>query len=325
MSSKVPAKFAPKGPSVTFQEVSSEQSGQRIDNFLLSRLKGVPKSRIYRIIRKGEVRVNKKRIKPEYKLQTGDLVRIPPVRVAEPKQQIPPSEALQELLQNAVLFQDEYLLVINKPAGLPVHGGTGVKIGLIEALRHIYPALTGLELVHRIDKGTSGCLLLAKNAKSLKILSAQFKAREVKKTYHALVEESWPEQISEVDAPLLRQEASNGERYVVVSNEGKAALTHFVILERFADATLIEASPSTGRTHQIRVHTQLTGCPIIGDAKYSRDTSRKQFADRGIKRLCLHAAQLSLTHPESGEQLTVSAPWDAQFSAAVSLLRQAGD
>jgi 23S rRNA pseudouridine955/2504/2580 synthase len=326
LSSKVPAKPASTdSPSVTFQEVSSEQSGQRIDNFLLSRLKGVPKSRIYRIIRKGEVRVNKKRIKPEYKLQTGDLVRIPPVRVAEPRQQIPPSEALQELLQNAVLFQDECLLIINKPAGLPVHAGTGVKTGLIEALRYIYPELSGLELAHRIDKGTSGCLLLAKNAKSLKILSAQFKGREVQKTYHALVEANWPEQISEVDAPLLRQEAGNGERYVVVSNEGKSAQTDFAILERFTDATLIKASPRTGRTHQIRVHTQYSGCPIIGDQKYSQDVSRKQFADRGIKRLCLHAAELSFTHPESGQQFTISAPWDAQFSAAVSLLRQAGD
>ena len=128
-----------------------------------------------------------------------------------------------------------------------------------------------------------------------------------------------------MDAPLLRQEASNGERYVVVSDEGKSAITHFAILERFIDATLIEARPSTGRTHQIRVHTQLSGCPIIGDEKYSRDASRKQFADRGIKRLCLHAVQLSLTHPESGQQFTVSAPWDAQFSAAASLLRRAGD
>ncbi len=313
------------GPAVTFQEVSREQEGQRLDNFLLSRLKGVPKSRIYRIIRKGEVRVNKKREKPEYKLKSGDLVRIPPVRIAAPKEQIPPSQALQKLLNESVLYQDEQILVLNKPAGLPVHAGTGVKTGLIEALRYMYPELGSLELVHRLDKGTSGCLLLAKNARSLKLLSAQFKASETRKVYHALVQGIWPGNLTRIDAPLLRQQEKNGERYVEVSQEGKAACTLFSVLEELPEATLVEASPLTGRTHQIRVHTRLANCPIIGDEKYSEEEARQTFARRGIKRLCLHAASLAFVHPETGEALTVSAPREKQFDAALKVLRQAGD
>jgi len=312
-------------PAVYFQEVNQEQEGQRLDNFLLSRLKGVPKSRIYRIIRKGEVRVNKKREKPEYKLKTGDIVRIPPVRVAPPKEQIPPSAALQKLLNESVLYQDEQILVMNKPAGLPVHAGTGVKTGLIEALRHMYPALASLELVHRLDKGTSGCLLLAKTSKSLKLLSAQFKASETKKIYHALVQGRWSPQQTEIDAPLLRQQEKNGERFVVVSPEGKSARTLFSVLEELHHATLVEASPLTGRTHQIRVHARLANCPIIGDEKYSEDAARQAFARQGIKRLCLHAASLTFVHPETGQTMTVAAPAEKQFDAALKVLRQAGD
>lgn len=310
---------------MSFQEVSQEQEGQRLDNFLLSRLKGVPKSRIYRIIRKGEVRVNKKREKPEYKLKTGDIVRIPPVRVAAPKEQIPPSAALQELLSESVLYQDEHILVLNKPAGLAVHAGTGVKTGLIEALRHMYPELASLELVHRLDKGTSGCLLLAKNSKSLKLLSAQFKAGETKKIYHALVQGKWSPQQTEIDAPLLRQQEKNGERFVVVSPEGKSARTLFSALEEFHHATLVEASPLTGRTHQIRVHASFANCPIIGDEKYSEDAARQAFARQGIKRLCLHAASLTFVHPETSQSMTLTAPPERQFDAALKVLRQAGD
>jgi 23S rRNA pseudouridine955/2504/2580 synthase len=308
---------------VTFQEVGEHQAGQRLDNFLLARLKGVPKSRIYRIIRKGEVRVNKKREKPDYKLCTGDLVRIPPVRMAEPGKQIPPTEALATLLEDSILYSDEDILIINKPTGLPVHGGTGVKTGLIEALRHMYPALDGLELVHRLDKGTSGCLLLAKNGRTLKALSAAFKAGEVTKTYHALVEGAWPADIQEVSAALKRQEPQGGERFVAVSKEGKSAMTRFQVLASYPSATLLQANPVTGRTHQIRVHAQLTGHPIIGDEKYEENAARKHFADIGVHRLCLHAAELSLVHPGTGKPLTVTAAYDEQFDSAVRLLAAA--
>lgn len=320
MSSDTPSSASPGETAVTFQEVGENQAGQRLDNFLLSRLKGVPKSRIYRIIRKGEVRVNKKREKPDYKLGRGDIVRIPPVRLAEPQTQIPPTAALTDLLAASVLYSDDDLLIINKPAGLPVHGGTGVKTGLIEALRHMYPDLDGLELVHRLDKGTSGCLLLTKNGRTLKALSAQFKNGRVNKTYHALVEGAWPAEMAEVSAPLQRQQPQGGERFVAVSREGKSALTRFSILDSFPAATLVQANPVTGRTHQIRVHAQLAGHPVIGDEKYSELASRKQFARYGIRRLCLHAAELGFTHPQTGKRLTFKAPYDEQFEQALRIL-----
>lgn len=323
MTSNTPANAAKSGNTVTFQEVGQHHVGQRLDNFLLARLKGVPKSRIYRIIRKGEVRVNKKREKPEYKLCAGDIVRIPPVRVAEQGVQQLPTPALAALLGESVLYSDDSLLIINKPAGIPVHGGTGVKIGLIEALRHIFPEIEYLELVHRLDKGTSGCLLLAKSGSALKALSAQFKDGSVRKTYHAIVAGDWPAEVREVSAALKRLQPRGGERVVQVNRAGKKAVTRFQILETFADATLVQASPVTGRTHQIRVHAQLAGHPIVGDEKYADPGVRKHFADAGIHRLCLHAAQLSLQHPVSGQPLSVSAAYDAAFTQALDLLRQA--
>ena len=326
MSNKQPTQ-AQSGPTtaVSFQEVSEHQAGQRLDNFLLSRLKGVPKSRIYRIIRKGEVRVNKKREKPDYKLSQGDIVRIPPVRVAAPNTQVPPSDALKLLLENAVLYSDDAILVLNKPSGLPVHGGTGVKVGLIEAMRQLIPDAEGLELAHRIDKGTSGCLLLARHGSALKALTNQFRQNTVKKTYHAIVEGHWPASVEEVGASLKRQEPQGGERFVTADSDGRSALTHFGILASGPSATLVQAMPVTGRTHQIRVHAQLAGHPIIGDEKYSDPEARKQFAKQGIKRLCLHARELQIAHPVTGEPISVTAPSDEQFEQAIRTLQLAGD
>lgn len=325
MSSKTDSRNSSPQASVTIREVKEEQNGQRLDNYLLARLKGVPKSRIYRIIRKGEVRVNKKREKPEYKLKTGDLVRIPPVRTAGPREIVPPSDTLQVLLEKAVLYDDECLMILNKPAGLPVHGGTGVKTGLIEAMRFMHPGVEGLELAHRLDKGTSGCLILAKTAKVLKILAGQFKSGAVSKTYHAIVQGQWPEDSLEVRAALKRQPPRGGERRVSVSDAGKSAITRFSVIERFAEATYLQANPLTGRTHQIRVHAQLAGHPIIGDEKYASAGDRRRFAEMGIKRLCLHASELSLPHPQSGKTLTVEAPHDEQFTLALRILERAGD
>lgn len=324
MSRKSPTKAASEYAEVSFQEISADHAGQRLDNYLLARLKGVPKSRIYRIIRKGEVRVNKKREKPEYKLQTGDLVRVPPVCLAGRNKQVPPTPALQALLREAILFEDDYLLIINKPAGLSVHRGTGVQTGLIESLRHMFPELPALELVHRLDKGTSGCLLLAKQNRTLKALSAQFKENKVSKTYHAIVEGHWPD-LSEVSAALDKGPAHGGERFVKVSNRGKSALTRFNVLEALAGATLVQANPVTGRTHQIRVHAQLAGCPVVGDEKYSTSKSRQHFAKVGIQRLCLHAAELALDHPGTGKRLVRQAPHDSAFEAALRCLRSTSD
>ena len=308
-------------PTVVFLEAGSEHAGQRLDNFLLARLKGVPKSRIYRIIRKGEVRVNRKRAKPDYKLQSGDQVRVPPLRMAEPREQLPPSQALAGLLRDAVLFQDDAMVIINKPAGLPVHGGTGVKTGLIEALRHMYPEIGGLELVHRLDKGTSGCLLLAKTNRDLNILSDQFRQGEVRKTYHALVEGHWPDNLGEISKNLRREPARGGDRRVTVAPGGKAATTHFAVLARYPAASLVQANPVTGRTHQIRVHAAHAGHAIIGDDKYAQPGSREWFTGQGIRRLCLHAAALELDHPATGRRLSVQAPYDDQFNAAIRILQ----
>ncbi len=310
--------------AVTFQEIGKPHAGQRLDNFLLTRLKGVPKSRIYRIIRKGEVRVNKKRVRPEYKLQEEDLVRIPPIRVADRSKPMPPGKELQDVLQEAVLYEDDDLLIVNKPAGIAVHAGTGVKTGLIESLRFMKPELERLELVHRLDKGTSGCLLIARSASALKKLSSQFKEGQVTKIYHALVEGEWPSNITEISAALERQPAQGGERFVNVSQAGKAARTHFAILERFDTVTLVEAKPLTGRTHQIRVHAQLSGHPIVGDDKYSSPEKRRFFRELGIKRLCLHAHEISFNHPATGQTMSFTADYEPRFSAAIRILQEGG-
>jgi 23S rRNA pseudouridine955/2504/2580 synthase len=306
--------------AVQMLEVGEPQEGQRLDNFLLNRLKGVPKTLIYRIIRKGEVRVNGKRPKPEYKLQLKDMVRVPPLRLPTPEDKGKPGEQLEKLLLASILFEDEQLMVLNKLAGLPVHGGTGVKLGLIEALRALRPELPALELVHRLDKGTSGCIVLAKSGKARRGLTSAFREREVVKVYHALVAGKWPKQITVVDASLNRQAARGGERRVEISDEGKEARTDFKILQQFANATLVEARPLTGRTHQIRVHAALAGCPLVGDEKYNTAASNALFAHLGIKRLCLHAAEVSFPHPETGKTQTIKAAYDPAFKQALKAL-----
>ncbi|MBN4053276.1 RluA family pseudouridine synthase [Haliea sp. AH-315-K21] len=299
-------------------EVDENSVGQRIDNFLLSRLKGVPKTRIYRIIRKGEVRVNSKRIKPDYKLLLADIVRVPPIRVANLEIRIPTPE-LKQLVQESILYQDEVLLIVNKPSGLSVHAGTGVKISLIDVLRDIYKD-EYVELVHRIDKGTSGCLLIARNAKALKQLQAEFKARTVKKDYHALVHGLWPQQLEEINLSLQRSPEAGGERKVYVAEQGQKALTRFSLIKRFTRHSLVLAQPKTGRTHQIRVHAQFAGHSLCADEKYSSIEQRKQLSKLGIKRLCLHAHSLEFTHPESGQLVKVSAPYDERFEFALNML-----
>ncbi|HFD80552.1 MAG TPA: RluA family pseudouridine synthase, partial [Gammaproteobacteria bacterium] len=251
-------------PAVRWVEVSAEQAGQRIDNFLLRVLKGVPKSRIYRLLRKGEVRVNKGRIRPEYRLQAGDTLRIPPVRVAETRGGAPGARP-QQALADAILYEDDRLLVLNKPAGMAVHGGSGLSFGVIEALRALRPEAPYLELVHRLDRDTSGCLLIAKRRSELRTLHELLRTGALTKRYLLLAEGDWSRGPFRVEAPLRKNQLRGGERVVRVDSTGKAALTRFRFLEGYAGASLMEAELVTGRTHQIRVHAQHAGHPLAGD------------------------------------------------------------
>ncbi|AFF23496.1 23S rRNA pseudouridylate synthase C [Pasteurella multocida subsp. multocida str. HN06] len=303
--------------------ISEDEAGQRIDNYLLAKLKGVPKSLIYRILRKGEVRVNKGRIKPEYKLQANDIVRVPPVRISE-KEQAPISTKLNKVsqLENQILFEDECLLVLNKPSGIAVHGGSGLSFGVIEALRTLRPDARFLELVHRLDRDTSGILLVAKKRSALRSLHEQLREKTVQKDYLALVRGQWQSHCKVVKAPLLKNELSSGERIVRVSEQGKPSETRFSIEERYEYATLVKASPVTGRTHQIRVHTQYAGHPIALDDKYGDKHFDEQMTRLGLTRLFLHAFSIRFEHPKTGETLRINAPLDPEMKKILGALRE---
>ena len=309
-------------PNVQFLTISDDEAGQRIDNYLLSKLKGVPKSLIYRIVRKGEVRINKGRVKPEYKLQAGDILRIPPVRISE-KEQPQISNKLNKVnqLENQIIFEDDYLLAINKPSGIAVHGGSGLSFGVIEALRALRPEARFLELVHRLDRDTSGILLIAKKRSVLRHLHEQLRIKTIQKDYLALVRGQWQSHCKVVQAPLLKNELSGGERIVRVSEQGKPSETRFSIEERYIAATLIKASPITGRTHQIRVHTQYAGHPIALDDKYGDAEFDLQMRELGLDRLFLHASCLCFVHPKTGETLRLNAPLDGKMKNILQKLR----
>ena len=295
-------------PQVQHIEICEANAEQRLDNFLISFLKGVPKTRIYRIVRKGEVRVNKGRVEVSYKLKIGDIVRVPPVRVAEKKDEIIIQPALRFNLENQIIYEDEGFIVLNKPSGFAVHGGSTVDSGIIEAMRQIRPQQKFLELVHRLDKETSGCLLIAKKRSVLKVLHGFFRGDGVRKTYIALLAGQYQRKKQVVDVPLLKNIGLSGERMVSVNKAGKSAETLFTRLKQFQDATLVHAAPKTGRTHQIRVHAAWLGHPIIGDDRYGEETTNKGFKKRGYKRLFLHAEQLRFNHPVTGEPLHFTAP-----------------
>ncbi|PIE23804.1 MAG: 23S rRNA pseudouridine(955/2504/2580) synthase RluC [Neptuniibacter caesariensis] len=305
---------------VRFVEITDDNVGQRVDNFLITALKGAPRSLVYRILRKGEVRVNKKRVKPEYRLQINDLVRIPPVRLAEKAPQAKVAPKLVEQLEQAVLYEDNDLIVVNKPSGLAVHGGSGISLGLIESFRQMRPQSKFLELVHRLDRDTSGCILLAKKRSALKLMHDSLKKSTITKIYHALVVGSWSERQRRIDAPLRKNELKSGERMVKVAADGKASLTEYKVLQRFGRrATLVEARPITGRTHQIRVHCQFAGHPIIGDEKYGLDDVNMEMRSRGVKRLFLHAAELRFPLPSGGRKIVV-APLEMPLQKAIKNL-----
>lgn len=305
---------------VQMLEVSPELAGQRIDNFLRNQLKGVPKTLIYRILRKGEVRVNKGRIKPEYKLQAGDLVRVPPLRLAERDEPAPLAQGLLERLEAAIVYEDKALIVLNKPAGIAVHGGSGLSYGVIEALRQLRPDAKELELVHRLDRDTSGLLMIAKKRSMLRHLHEALRGDGVDKRYMALVRGRWETGKKQVNAPLLKNTLRSGERMVEVTEDGKEALTLFRVLRRFGDfATLVEARPITGRTHQIRVHALHAGHAIAGDSKYGDEEFSREIRELGGKRLFLHAYELKVPLPDGGE-LSLKAPVDEVWSQTLGKL-----
>lgn len=279
--------------SVEYVTIDENHQDQRIDNFLITRLKGLPKSRIYRAIRKGEVRVNKGRIKAEYRLQEGDQVRIPPLRVAERLEPVPPSQALADKLEACILLETSDFLIIDKPAGMPVHGGTNVSASLIEVLRLMRPQAKFLELAHRLDRDTSGCLVIAKKRQALLQFHAQMTDRNIKKCYLALLKGRWEGGTRKVSAPLLKNVQKSGERMVVVDESGKPATTIFHPVKHFKNATLVKIDLITGRTHQIRVHAQHIGHPVAGDPRYGDNAFNREMKRLGLRRLFLHSASIA--------------------------------
>ncbi|MDK9557461.1 23S rRNA pseudouridine(955/2504/2580) synthase RluC [Marinobacter sp. M216] len=300
--------------AVQWVTVDEDNEGQRVDNFLLAQLRGVPKSIIYRVVRKGEVRVNKGRVKPDTRLKAGDQVRIPPVTRKERPAQVAPGSRVQGVMEAAVVFENDQMLVVNKPSGIAVHGGSGLSFGLIEVLRSARPEARFLELVHRLDRDTSGLIMVAKKRSALRYLQDELRQKRIRKHYHALVAGHWSDSVGRVDVPLLRYEMPNGERRVKVDDAGKDSLTLFRCLARYEGYSLVEASPITGRTHQIRVHSAWAGHPIAGDDKYMDDVSLKAFRAIGGQRLMLHARALEFALPVTGEAMRLEAPYDDAFN-----------
>jgi len=311
----------PVADAVTFVTVDESSDGQRVDNFLLKHLKGVPKSHIYRILRSGEVRVNSKRIGAEHRLAIGDRVRIPPVRVAEAAVRhvrIPENQRLAD----RILFEDDALLIIDKPAGLAVHGGSGVSQGAIEQLRAEFPELRFLELAHRLDRETSGVLLLAKKRSALTALHAMMRDGGIDKRYLTLVSGQWNNRRQSIKLSLTKYLTAEGERRVSVDPEGQAAHTIFNLKENFKNFSLLEAELKTGRTHQIRVHLAHTGFPIAGDDKYGDFALNKALAKQGLKRMFLHAHRLVFPHPLSGKSMEVASPMPKELEKVLNGLRE---
>lgn len=316
--SKASQQLAQKNYTVTMATVDENSAGQRIDNFLTKTLKGVPKSHIYRILRSGEVRVNSKRVDASYKLLLDDVVRIPPVRVAE-KTVASPGPSSQHIGQH-VIFEDEALLVVDKPAGYAVHGGSGVSRGVIEQLRLERPRAKFLELVHRLDRETSGILLLAKKRAALVSLHEAIRNNQTDKRYLMLVHGDWTEKKKRVILPLHKYVLPSGERRVAVQEDGQISETNFFLRQRFGEFSLLEAQLVTGRTHQLRVQLSHLGFPIAGDDKYGDFNVNKAMQKRGLKRMFLHSWETSLRHPVSGEKLKLTAPLPPELEKFLKLL-----
>jgi 23S rRNA pseudouridine955/2504/2580 synthase len=307
---------------VRLLRIGEEADAQRIDNFLMKHLKGVPKSHIYRLLRSGQVRVNGKRIKQNFRLSVGDEVRIPPVRTSQPAGGAQLTSRQKEVLEASIVYEDKGLLVINKPSGVAVPGGSGIALGIIEQLRLARPGEKGLELVHRLDRATSGLLMIAKRRPALRTLHEYQRDNRIRKRYLALVAGDWPHNRMRVDAPLKKNLLRGGERIVRVDADGKPALTLFRIKEQFGDSMLVEAELKSGRTHQIRVHAAHLGTPVIGDEKYGDDEVNRRYRALGLKRLFLHAWTLSFEWGGEGRVLKLTAPLEPALEQLLTTLRE---
>ena len=308
---------------VTYVAAGEGDAGQRIDNFLIRTLKDAPRSLIYRILRSGEVRVNSGRVGPEYRLVEGDRVRVPPVRLKPREQSDSPSRSLREFIAGAIIHEDRDLIVINKPAGVAVHGGSGLSFGVIETLRAMHPELKELELAHRLDRETSGCLLVAKKRSILRQLHAALRERQMEKRYYALVCGRWPFGTKTIDLPLKTNLKQGGERVVRVHAEGQDAVTVFKPARHFQKlATLLDVTLGTGRTHQIRVHAAHAGYPVAGDEKYGDRDADALLKPFGLSRMFLHAH--SLKFDRAGEPFSISAPLPDELQSVLDRLTAAG-
>ncbi len=303
----------PARPKASWVEIGEESAAQRIDNFLLRRLKGVPKSHVYRVLRSGEVRVNSGRVGPEYRLRLGDRVRLPPMRLAAKPQAAKPAEF-------PVVFEDGALLVVDKPAGVAVHGGSGVSFGVIESLRAARPQAKVLELAHRLDRDTSGLLVVCKKRSALVEMHRKLREGEVEKTYTAIVKGTPAREAFEIREPLHKHVGASGERRVSVAEGGRAAVTKVKVLKGTSQFSVLEVRLLTGRTHQIRVHLAHAGHPILGDDKYGDFELNRRLAKQGVRRLFLHARRLGFSHPVTGERLGLEAPLPDEMSDFVGRL-----
>ena len=310
--------------TVSYQEIASELVGQRLDNFLLRQLKGVPRSHVYRLIRSGQVRVNSSRVRASYRLKLDDRVRIPPVMLRAPAAARIPAEGFG-WLEARIITEDSRLLVLDKPSGMVVHAGTGVDFGCIEALRSLRPRCKALDLVHRLDRGTSGCLLIAKRRSVLRSLHALIRDNGMKKRYLTLLKGSWQHGQVDVNAPLSIRRQSNGESFAAVEKSGKVALSRFRVIENYGSrATLMEISIATGRTHQIRAHAAHMGHPVVGDDRYGDDECNKEFSKFGLNRIFLHAHAIGFVWPDSGEEFMASSPLPDELRAIQLRLESRG-
>ncbi len=325
-SGETPAS-ASGGAGVQYVEAGEGDDGQRLDNFLVRVLKGVPRTHVYRLLRKGEVRVNSKRAKPDQRVAAGDRIRLPPVRRPETGEAAgarPPSRSLQDLLTSAIVYEDNDLLVVNKPAGVAVHGGSGLSHGVIEILRAARPDLPELDLVHRLDRETSGCLIVAKRRAALRNLHAQLREGTTEKRYLALVCGKWDLGQKRIELPLATGERRGGERHVAVRGHGQMAVSTFRPVQFFSNvATLMEVSIDTGKTHQIRVHAAYAGHPVAGDDKYGDRERNAALRDYGLNRMFLHAASIGVNRPGTQEPLHVSAPLGDDLRAVLDALVKA--
>ena len=306
--------------AVERRTITEQDAGQRIDNLLMRHFKTVPRSHVYRLLRKGEVRVNRKRVAAQYRVAAGDEVRLPPVRIEPSSEPGRPSSSLQELVERAVIYQDKHLLVIDKPSGVAVHGGSGMSHGVIEALRASRPRET-LELVHRLDRDTSGCLAVARDRATLTSLHALIRESGMHKTYLGLVSGSWQLGTKRIDAPLATDDRRHGERHVRVAAAGKDSVSVFKPVQFFGSlATLMEIDIPTGRTHQIRVHAAFAGHPLLGDDKYGDRERNAELKHHGLRRIFLHAHSIAFEWPGTGVPFHVSAPLPAELAAVLDAI-----